>query len=103
TLLPSAHVCTPSNGSTTPSPVHVRAGAATSNLQLFRLYVDNAPVFETQSSSMDTTLDLSSGPHHLVVVAYNGDGKVFTDSVNTTVSGTVQTCAVPGSVRYINV
>jgi hypothetical protein len=101
TLFPSAHICTPSNGSTTPSPVHVRAGAAMSNLQLFRLYVDDAPVFETQSSSMDTSLDLSPGPHHLVVVAYNGDGKVFTDSVSTTVSGTVQNCPVPGTDRTI--
>ena len=103
TLFPSAHICTPGNGSTTPSPVRVRAAAAMSSLQLFRLYVDDHPVFETSSSSMDTNLDLAAGPHHLVVVAYNGDGQVFTDSVSTTVSGTLQNCPVPGTDRTINI
>jgi hypothetical protein len=59
-------------------------------------------VFETQDPAMDTDVNLAPGPHHLVVVAYNGDGQVFTDSVNTTVSGTVQTCAVPATDRTIN-
>jgi len=102
-LFPSVHICTPSNGSTTPSPVHILAGAAISSLQLFRLYVDNTPVFETHSSFMDTTVNLAAGPHHIVVVGYNSNGAASTDSVNTIVSGTVQTCAVPGTDRTINV
>ncbi len=101
TLFPSAHICTPSAVSTSASPVHVRAGAAISNLQLFRLYVDDAPVFEIASSSIDTNVNLPLGPHHLVVVAYNGDGTFFTDSVTTTVTGTVQNCLVPGTDRTI--
>jgi hypothetical protein len=101
TLFPSAHICTPSAGSTSASPLHVRAGAAISNLQLFRLYVDDVQVFETASSSIDTNVNVPLGSHHLVVVAYNGDGNFFTDSVTTTVSGTAQNCPVPGTDRTI--
>jgi hypothetical protein len=81
--------------------VHVLAGALSSNLQLFRLYVDDAPVFETASSAIDTNVNLPLGSHHLVVVGYNRNGTFFTDSVTTTVTGTVQNCPVPGTDRTI--
>jgi acid phosphatase len=79
-------VCLPS-GNSVASPVHVVAAAksASAPITAMRIYVDNVSQYLTFSSSLDTSLALSSGPHFLVVQAWDATGAVFKNPQNINV------------------
>ena len=81
----TATFCSPAQGGHSINPVEITAGANVPDLTIMRLYVDNRPVFETRSSILNFALTVAAGRHHLVVVAYNSNGKAFTDSREITV------------------
>lgn len=72
-------VCSPVPGATVSSPVRVTAAAksATAPITTMRIYVDNVSKFDTQSSSLDTTITLTVGTHSVVVQAWDSTGAVF--------------------------
>jgi hypothetical protein len=79
-------VCLPS-GNSVASPVHVVAAAksASAPITAMRIYVDDVSQYLTFSSSLDTSLALSSGPHFLVVQAWDATGAVFKNPQNINV------------------
>jgi hypothetical protein len=81
----------PANGATVTSPVQIVATAKGGNYPISAvwIYVDNQPLYKTASASVNTTLTLTAGAHHIVPVAWNSDGQVMTASANIEVgSGT---------------
>lgn len=86
----SVSLSAPGNGATVSSPVQVIANANGGNYPVTAIwiYVDNQPVYKTSSSSVNTSLNLSAGSHHIVPVAWNTTGLAFTQSAYITVSNT---------------
>jgi len=84
----SISLSSPGNGTTVSSPVQVTASANGGNhpVSAVWIYVDNQPVYKTSSSTVNTSLSLSAGTHHIVPVAWNTTGQSFTQSAYVTVS-----------------
>ncbi|HSK44471.1 MAG TPA: alkaline phosphatase family protein, partial [Candidatus Binatia bacterium] len=71
-------VCSPAAGSTVASPAHfVAAAKSTHPITAMRIYVDNIAKFTVNASSLDTSLALATGPHSVVVQAWDSTGAVF--------------------------
>jgi len=81
-------VSSPSDGATVASPVHVVASTTGSSVAAMHIYVDNGDAFQTQSSQIDTSLNIPGGPHAILVQAWDQNGNVYKSApVNLTVSG----------------
>jgi len=78
----------PANGATVSSPVQVIANASGGNtaISAIWIYVDNQPVYKASASSVQTSINLSPGSHHIVPVAWNTTGQAFTNSAYITVT-----------------
>ena len=90
-LAQSVNVSAPANGATVGSEFYF---AATANggshpVTAIWVYVDNQPVYKTQTSPVNTYLTLSAGSHHLVTNAWNSIGQVATASLNINVNPNV--------------
>jgi acid phosphatase len=72
----------PTTGSTAGSPVEVVASANSGNssdpIGAMRIYVDDNSVYTVQSASINTAVTMSSGSHHVVVVAWDQIGNSWT-------------------------
>lgn len=80
--------CTPTNGSAASGSVQVMA-AGGSSIDAMNLYIDgqDPPAFTTQSNSINTSVNLSSGGHNLVVVGWDSAGNVYQASINVNGQG----------------
>src|SRR4051812_20336627 len=75
---PSVTICTPANGSTVSSPVHVVAGTTSSKpVTSMWVYVDNVAVYNVKTNQVDTNLTIAGGSHTILVKAWNSAGVVF--------------------------
>jgi hypothetical protein len=89
-------VTSPSNGTTSSSPVHFVASASSSNpITAMRIYVDSSSVYSTSSNRIDTYLAMSGGGHYVVVQAWDSTGAVFKTPISLTVSGSSGGGSVP--------
>jgi hypothetical protein len=72
----------PKTGATTGSPVQVVASATTGNssdpIGAMRIYVDDQSVYTVQGASINTSVTMSSGSHHIVIVAWDRAGASWT-------------------------
>ncbi len=86
---PSVTICTPTDGQTVSSPVHIVAvtTSTTYPTTAMWIYVDYAVVYKTTSKSLDTNLTLAAGTHRVRVQAWNSGGQVFYKEIFITVSG----------------
>lgn len=75
-------VCSPTTAASTGSRVHVAASAmsASAPITAMRIYVDGTSQYLTLANSLDTSIALASGPHLLVVQAWDATGAVFKNS-----------------------
>jgi len=53
------------------------AAKSTHPITVMRIYVDNVSRFNTNSSSLNTSLALATGTHSVVVQAWDSTGVVF--------------------------
>jgi hypothetical protein len=85
---PSVTICTPRNGETVASPVHITA-APTSSLAVTRMHisVDGVKKYEVADDRIDTTLEMNTGARRITVTARNSAGNYFWKTVYVTVSG----------------
>lgn len=83
----------PANGATVSSPVQIVANASGGgySINAVWIYVDNEPVYKTTAASVNTSLTLAAGSHHIVPVAWNSDGQVMTASANISVESATTT------------
>jgi hypothetical protein len=71
-------ICYPMASTTVPGALRVVAGATgTNGVTAMKIYIDNSPVYLTNSGKIDTTINLSTGTHYLVVQAWDNGGGVF--------------------------
>ena len=87
----SVTMTSPTNGASVTSPVHFVASANGGGYPISAIwvYVDDQPVYKTNSSSLDTYVPLPAGYHHVVPVAWNTDGGTYTESIYVTVTTSV--------------
>jgi len=79
-------VCSPAAGSSAASPVRFTAAAkSTARITAMRIYIDNVSVYHTTSASLDTSLAVATGSHHVVVQAWDSTGAVFKNARTITV------------------
>lgn len=101
---PGVHLCSPTNGSTVASPVHISASAkGATAISYMQVYVDGTVKFTQKSvSTFSTDLAMSSGAHRVTVQAKDAAGNVYKSTVNITVgfSGTC-TASSNQTVRYL--
>jgi len=89
TANPSVTICTPANGATVDSPVHIVAGTTDSNkVTTMKIYIDGVAKFTTNADQLDTMLALAAGSRRIAVQAWDSTGQVFKSVVNVTVNGT---------------
>ena len=82
-------VSSPTAGSTSGSPVHFVASATSSHpITAIRIYVDNASVFLTTASKLDTSVAMSAGTHSVVVQAWDSTGAFFKTPLTIKVGST---------------
>jgi hypothetical protein len=84
----SVNICLPKQNETTSSPVQVFANSDSFvPITSVQVYIDNALLYNDTSSStyVDTSFSLTSGPHSIVVKAWDNDGNVYSQSRNITV------------------
>ena len=80
-------ISSPAPGSTPTSPVHFVASASSSlPISAMRIYVDDTSVYTTSNSQLDTFVTLSTGTHHVVMVAWDNQGNPLTNSETITVT-----------------
>ena len=90
-------VCSPTGGATVGSPVRFTAAAKSSlPITAMRIYIDNVSAYLTKASSLDASLAIAAGTHHVVVQAWNSGGTVYKTPLTITVATSVAGC-VPGS------
>ena len=83
---PSVTICSPLNGSTLSSPVHVTAATkSATKVVAMKIYNNGVQAFSTTASTIDTKLTLAKGTHTLTVQAWNSGKQVFKKSVTITV------------------
>ncbi len=95
----------PSNGTTTASPLHVVATANGGSYPVaaMRLYVDNQPITTIGTSSMNTYANVSAGSHYVVVVGWNTKGASFSSSATVKVGTTSTPATAPTTVSQSGV
>ena len=71
-------VCSPAAGSTLGSTVQFTAAAKSSSpITAMKIYVDGVAKFSTSANSLNTSLSIASGPHSVVVQAWDAKGVVL--------------------------
>jgi hypothetical protein len=84
----TVNICTPTNGASVSSPVHVTAKATSSaGVSLMQIYVDGIKAYQASGSSVDTNVTMSAGTRRLTVQARDNAGTTFKKTIFMTVSG----------------
>jgi hypothetical protein len=79
-------VCSPAAGSTVGSPVNFSAAAKSSNpITAMRIYIDYTSVYLVKASSLNVSLPVAAGAHHVTVQAWDSAGLVLKTSFTMTV------------------
>jgi photosystem II stability/assembly factor-like uncharacterized protein len=93
------NICSPANGSTVSSPVHMLASAKVSGtIYRFELWANNVKIASVANSgTMDQNVTLANGSYQLTFVARNTDSSSrVTKTINITV-GSSPSCGPPSS------
>jgi phospholipase C len=87
TASPSVTICTPANGATVDSPVHVVAGTTDNefNVSVLQIYVDGTKVYQLLAPTLDTNVTMATGTHRLTVQAIDSGNRIFKSSESITV------------------
>ncbi len=78
-------VTTPLTGSSVSTSMHVVASATSGNpVSAMKIYVDDVDSYTVYASSLDTSLAVAAGSHHVVVQAWDSTGAVAGQSLYVT-------------------
>ena len=84
--LPSVTICSPTQSSTSGSPVRVTAAAASSSaISYSSVWLDGAKVYEVNSGQLDTQVVAAAGTRRVTVQAKDAAGTIFKSTVYVTV------------------
>jgi hypothetical protein len=80
------NICSPVNGSTVSSPVHVVAATKDTNTVSFvQIYLDGTAILTKTGGSLDTFVTIAAGAHRFTVQAKDSAGVIFKQTINITV------------------
>jgi Bacterial Ig domain len=80
-------ISSPTPGSTVSSPIHFVASAKSAHpITAMSIYLDNNSVYTVGASSLDTSVNASSGSHSAVVQAWDSTGAVFKSALTVNVA-----------------
>jgi phospholipase C len=83
---PSVTICTPPNGGTMTSPLHVVAAAkSTNSITQMQISVDGRRIYSISRKQIDTYVTLSAGAHQLQVQARDSTGAIFSKTIAVTI------------------
>jgi phospholipase C len=86
---PSVTICSPLNGATVASPVHVEAQSnCQCTVRVMQVYVDGSKKFESPGPSLTADVAMTAGSHRLTVQAVTSTNTTFKSTLNVTVSAT---------------
>ncbi len=86
TASPSVTICSPLNGSTVSSPVHVVAATKDSVAVSFvQIYLDGKPVLTKTGGTLNASVAMAAGAHRVTVQAKDSAGVIFKQTINITV------------------
>ncbi len=81
-------ITSPAGVSTLASPVHVVSSAySTRSITAMKIYLDYVSVYSVAAGSIDTSLKMSVGAHHLTVQAWDSAGAIYKSSMDITLAG----------------
>jgi len=79
-------VCTPTAGTAVGSPVQVIAAAkGNAPITAMRIYLDYVSAYSVSGSTLDTSLNMATGTHSLIVQAWDTTGAVYKNTQTITV------------------
>lgn len=79
-------ISTPAQGSVLESPVHIVANTPDSSpIYAMQIYVDGTLAYRTSGKTIDTSLPVTSGPHHIVAKAWDDGGATWISDVDVIV------------------
>ena len=101
---PSITICSPTNGSTVASPVHVLATPnSNTGVVAMAVYFDNTLVYKANVNKVDTLVNTANGSHYIVVQYWDNAGAVPAKaSVNITVNPAAAGITFTASPTLIN-
>ena len=83
---PSVNICSPLNGATVSSPVHVVAATTDSvSVKFIQIYVDGTAVFTASGGSLDANIAMAAGSRRVTVQAKDSSGVIFKQTIFITV------------------
>jgi acid phosphatase len=86
TTMPSVTICSPTQNSTSGSPVRVMATAeSNSAIRYSSIWLDGAKVYEVNSGQIDTPVVMAAGTRRVTVQAKDASGALFKSTVYVTV------------------
>jgi hypothetical protein len=86
TTVPSVTICSPTQSSTSGSPVKVAAVAKSSSaISYSSIWLDGVKVYEVNSGQIDTSVVAAAGSRRLTVQAKDASGAIFKSTVYVTV------------------
>ncbi len=91
----SVFICTPTEGSTVASPVHITAAATAPpgrKITAMRIYIDNKAQLTVSAANITDDVPLPAGKHTLVVVAWDNTGASLTGARHFTIAGSTGPC-----------
>ncbi|HEX4605581.1 MAG TPA: hypothetical protein VH724_16385, partial [Candidatus Angelobacter sp.] len=82
----AVNICSPGQKAAADAPVHVVAAAkSTAPITSMQIYLDFKEVFHSPSALIETDVPMGSGPHFIIVKAWDSTGRSFSSSRNITV------------------
>jgi hypothetical protein len=84
---PSVAICSPLNGTSVSSPVHLQAATRDSAaISFIQVYVDGKAVFTASGGMLDASLPMASGIRRVTVQAKDTAGVIFKQTINIRVN-----------------
>jgi phospholipase C len=100
---PSLTICTPADGSTVNSPVHIVAVPNSPRpVTAMAVYVDNNLAYKQNVSTLDTNINMASGPHTVVAQFWDNAGSVTKASVRISVAAPAPTITFTANPETIS-
>jgi hypothetical protein len=93
-------VCSPNDGATLDSPVHVSASGT--NVQRMKVYVDYALAYDVPTNTVDFQLALLPGAHRVVVQGWAFNTQ-YNKVLNITVANSPKTCTATGTPPSVTI
>jgi hypothetical protein len=83
----TVNICSPADGASVPSPVHVTAKATSSaGVSYMQVYVDGVKAYQTSGASLDTNVTMAAGTRRVTVQAKDNAGNLFKKTIYITVT-----------------